>query len=52
MIKSQKLANVESWEINLIKNEVIWSKSLREIMGSPLNFSPSLSDTVNLFEQA
>jgi PAS domain S-box-containing protein len=49
MIKTQKLANVGSWEIDLNTKSVIWSKSLMEILEASETLVPSLQLLVNLF---
>jgi PAS domain S-box-containing protein len=51
MIKTQKLANVGSWDINLLNKKVTWSKSLFEIFEAKDNFTATLDATLNLFKE-
>ena len=45
-----RLANIGSWEVDLIKQTVFWSKEVHEMHATdPLSYTPNLEDGINFY---
>ena len=49
--KSNKLAAIGSWEIDVVKGSVYWSDITKEIREADLDFDPDLSTGMNYFKE-
>ncbi|SFA76497.1 PAS domain S-box protein [Algoriphagus aquimarinus] len=49
--KTNKVARIGTWDINLIKSEIFWSKMVREIHELPEDFEPDLETAINFFRE-
>ena len=49
--KTNQVARIGTWEVNLIKNEVYWSKMVCEIHEVPDDYKPSLESAINFYKQ-
>mgnify|MGYP003630696256 CR=1 FL=1 len=51
LILNQKsdVAKIGSWEIDIIKNLVIWTPIVNKIHGLPLDFKPTLEEAINFY---
>ncbi|MCG2419858.1 PAS domain S-box protein [Aequorivita sp. F47161] len=49
--KSNRLARIGSWEIDVEKNTVYWSDITKEIREAPANFIPDLSTGIGFFTE-
>jgi len=49
--KTNEVARIGTWEVDLIKNKVFWSKLVREIHEVPENYNPDLETAINFFKE-
>jgi PAS domain S-box-containing protein len=49
--KTNEVARIGTWEVDLIKNKVFWSKMVREIHEVPENYKPDLDTAINFFKE-
>lgn len=49
--KTNKIARIGAWEVDLIENKVFWSKMVREIHEAPKNYVPDLEPGINFFKE-
>jgi PAS domain S-box-containing protein len=49
--KTNEVARIGTWEVDLIKNKVFWSKMVREIHEVPENYNPDLETAINFFKE-
>lgn len=47
----QEAAKIGSWEVDLINNEVYWSKVTKEIHEVEANYQPSLEEGINFYKE-
>ncbi|MCK0157440.1 PAS domain S-box protein [Cellulophaga sp. F20128] len=50
-LKAQEVAKIGGWEVNLISNEVYWTKITKEIHNAPEDFIPTLEDGINFYKE-
>jgi len=51
LAKTNEVARIGTWEVDLIKNKVFWSKMVREIHDVPENYKPDLETAINFFKE-
>jgi len=49
--KTNEFARVGTWEVDLVKSEVFWSKIVREIHEVPENYKPDLETGINFYKE-
>lgn len=49
--KSNEVARIGTWEIDLLRQELLWSRVTKEIHEVPLNFKPLLSTAIEFFKE-
>jgi len=49
--KTNKVARIGAWEIDLLKNKLFWSKMVCEIHEVPENYKPDLKTAINFFKE-
>ncbi|WP_159017727.1 PAS domain S-box protein [Algibacter sp. L3A6] len=49
--KTSQIARIGTWEIDLIKNNVFWSKVLHEIHEVPEDYEPNLESAIEFFKE-
>lgn len=49
--KTNEVARVGTWEVDLLKGEVFWSKVVREIHEVPENYEPDLDTGINFYKE-
>ncbi|MEL0650986.1 PAS domain S-box protein [Algibacter sp. TI.3.09] len=49
--KTSQIARIGTWEIDLIKNNVFWSKVLHEIHEVPEDYEPNLESAIKFFKE-
>jgi PAS domain S-box-containing protein len=49
--KTNEVARIGTWDIDLIKNTIFWSKMVREIYEVPENYLPDLASAINFFKE-
>lgn len=49
--KTNEVARIGTWEFNLITNELVWSKVIREIHEVSENFEPDLETATNFYKE-
>ncbi|WP_308992546.1 PAS domain S-box protein [Mariniflexile litorale] len=49
--KTNEVARIGAWEINLEKDRIFWSKMVREIHEVPENYEPDLETAINFFKE-
>jgi PAS domain S-box-containing protein len=49
--KTSQIARIGTWEIDLIKNNVFWSKVLHEIHEVPEDYEPTLESAIEFFKE-
>ncbi len=49
--KTNTLARIGSWEVNLIHNTIYWSDIIYEIHEVPEGFKPQLSESINFYRE-
>ncbi|WP_069130184.1 PAS domain S-box protein [Rhodohalobacter halophilus] len=51
LAEAYKLSNIGSWELNLEKNELTWSKFVKELHEVDPNFEPDLESAIHFYEE-
>nr|MUH41482.1 PAS domain S-box protein [Zobellia laminariae] len=49
--KTNEIARIGTWEVNLLNNEVYWSKIVREIHEETEDFIPNLESGINYYKE-
>ncbi|WP_215947068.1 PAS domain-containing sensor histidine kinase [Arenibacter algicola] len=49
--KTNEVARIGTWEVNLSTNEVYWSKMVCEIHEVPVNYRPQLETAINFYKE-
>ncbi|KYG72692.1 PAS domain S-box protein [Roseivirga echinicomitans] len=49
--KTNEVARIGAWEINLEKDRIFWSRIVREIHEVPENYEPDLETAINFFKE-
>lgn len=50
-LKSQEVARIGAWEVDLIKNTVFWSKITKEIHEVPQDYEPNLEKGISFYKE-
>jgi len=51
MIKSQEVARIGGWEVDLVKNTIYWSKMTKEIHEVPEDYLPDLEKGISFYKE-
>ncbi len=49
--ETNEIARIGGWEVDLINNEIIWTKLTRDIHEVPEHFHPDLEQTINFYKE-
>lgn len=49
--KASNLAKIGSWEYDVVKNELFWSKITKKIHQVPLEFDPEIATAINFYKK-
>lgn len=51
LIKSQQVARIGGWEVDLVKNTIFWSSITREIHEVPEEYVPNLEEGISFYKE-
>ena len=51
LVKSQQVARIGGWEVDLVKNTIYWSNMTKEIHGVPQDYVPNLETGISFYKE-
>ncbi|RIV30482.1 PAS domain S-box protein [Flagellimonas lutimaris] len=51
LVKSQRVARIGGWEVDLVNDKIYWSHITKEIHGVDENYIPNLADAISFYKE-